>query len=246
MSNIKVNTKGTAAVSQSQIDDETPLYDALNEFEALSESTTHFNFDDSSISPEVGTSSVNNLQKRRRDSTLDKQFESELVESAFSIPSGTHSPVTRPSTSASASTRRRCNFSSGESVSEYSSDITYGRNERTEMLKTLLTQRAQPKQQTLTPLQNLFLSFADTVASFPERIQIETKQKIFQIITDQELKLSLEKQQIQIIDSSQVKVLSIENGHFRITNQIDQQEIIQEDNILEGNEREGDGAQDNN
>lgn len=68
-------------------------------------------------------------------------------------------------------------------------------NERTELLKTLLVQRAQPKERTLTPLQNLFLSFADIVTSFPEVNQIATKQKIFQIITDEEMKLSLEKRQ---------------------------------------------------
>lgn len=89
-------------------------------------------------------------------------------------------------------TRGGFNFSSGESVSERSFNDAYNHDEQTEndLLKTLLVQRGQ----TLNPLQNLFLSFADVVASFPETVQIEMKQKIFQIITDQELKLSLEQQ----------------------------------------------------
>lgn len=181
-----------------------------------------------SISPEQDSISDTFSPKRKRNSSLANRYTSELSGLTVSLPTTPSSP--EPTASTSASARRRL-ISNGESDSF---DGARPSDVRTELLKSLLVKRAQPKEQLLTPLQNLFLSLADMVASFPETSQIETKQKIFQLITEQELKLAFEKQQVQSIDSSPVRVISIDNSQYRFSDQLRKnlevkQEVCQED-----------------
>lgn len=156
--------------------------------------TTPFQYNGMPLGSQQAPNSGNTLRKRRQSYTLENPFDFDLSDSSVSVPSP--SPVVR--SSPGTSKHRRSNCSSGKCAPEHSSDVAYDLDEHTESSQSLVVQRPYLNESTMTPLQNLFLSFADMVASFPENIQIETKQKIFQIITDQELNLSLEKQQVDV------------------------------------------------
>lgn len=116
-------------------------------------------------------------------------------------------------TPANNSARKRSGRSR-ESISERSFVVPPDRSERTELLKTMIMQRAQPKEQVLSPLQSLFLSFADIVQTFPEVDQIDMKQNICNLILDRERVLSVRKNQVEILDATPVNVYTIRNNQL--------------------------------
>lgn len=214
ISNIK--TSQTEDTSSLLLDDNATRMSDL--FEEAGDSQDFFsttqNVDDSLFSVHPSTStSANSIPKRK------KTFASGSELTTFSSESDSRAQTLTP-TPSSGSTRKR--FSRGrESDAGRSSATVADRHERTELLKTLIQQRAEPEEVVLSPLQSLFLSLANSIETFPETDQIDMKQAICNLVMERERMLAQQKRRVEIIDSSAVQVFTIQDNMIRLNQPVE-------------------------